>query len=379
MKFYFFGLMPYGPLDLDYDKKYSSASLVLPNSYFDPKEGNKLYRRYLDELELADALGIDGICVNEHHQTAYGLMPSPGVIAGALARTTTQAKIAVLGRALPLVNNPLTIAEEYAMIDNISGGRLISGFVRGIGVEYHATGVNPAFSLERFHEAHDLIIEAWTKTGPFPFEGDHYHFEYVNTWPRPFQQPHPPVWIPSQGSEETIRWASEPTRKYVYLNTYSPFKAVSTFFQMYRDIAEKEWNYEASGEQLGWAVPIYVGETDEIALKEAKPHIEAFYNKFLRMTNQMLLPPGYTTLTSMKKIAEAKKEMLSGGREMSRLMDNRMFICGSPNTVQEILGECHDQVGLEHIVCTLQFGTLPHELTVKNLELFSKEVMPQLR
>ena len=148
---------------------------------------------------------------------------------------------------------------------------------------------------------------------------------------------------------------------------------------MYRDIAEKEWNYEASGEQLGWAVPIYVGETDEIAHKEAKPHIEAFYNKFLRMTNQMLLPPGYTTLTSMKKIAEAKKEMLSGGREMSRLMDNRMFICGSPNTVQEILGECHDQVGLEHIVCTLQFGTLPHELTVKNLELFSKEVMPQLR
>ena len=132
MKFYYFGLMPYGALDLDYDQKYSSASLVLPNSYFDPKEGNKLYRRYLDELELADTLGYDGVCVNEHHQTAYGLMPSPGIIAGALARTTRQAKIAVLGRALPLVNNPLTIAEEYAMLDNISGGRLISGFVRGI-------------------------------------------------------------------------------------------------------------------------------------------------------------------------------------------------------------------------------------------------------
>ena len=81
----------------------------------------------------------------------------------------------------------------------------------------------------------------------------------------------------------------------------------------------------------------------------------------------------------MKKIAEAKKEMLSGGREISRLMDNRMFICGSPNTVQEILGECHDQVGQEHIVCTLQFGTLPHELAIKNLKLFSKEVMLQLR
>ena len=140
--------MPYGTLDLDYDQHYASSSLVLPNSYYDPKEGEKLYNRYLGELELADTLGYDGVCVNEHHQTAYGLMPSPGIIAGALARTTKQAQIAVLGRALPLVNNPLTIAEEYAMIDNISGGRLIAGFVRGIGVEYHVTGVNPVFSLE---------------------------------------------------------------------------------------------------------------------------------------------------------------------------------------------------------------------------------------
>ena len=379
MKFYYFGLMPYGTLDLDYDQHYASSSLVLPNSYYDPMEGEKLYTRYLDELELADTLGYDGVCVNEHHQTAYGLMPSPGIIAGALARTTKQAQIAVLGRALPLVNNPLTIAEEYAMIDNISGGRLIAGFVRGIGVEYHVTGVNPAFSLERFHEAHDLIIEAWTKTGPFPFEGDHFHFEYVNPWPRPYQDPHPPVWIPSQGSMETIRWASEPSRKYVYLNTYSPFEAVSTFFQMYRDVAAEEWGYEASGKQLGWAVPIYVAESDEIAQKEARPHIEAFYNKFLRMTNEMLLPPGYTTISSMKKIAEAKREMLSGGREMKRLMETRMFICGSPNTVREILEECQEKTHLEHLVCTLQFGTLPHSLTVKNLEMFATEVAPHFR
>ena len=148
---------------------------------------------------------------------------------------------------------------------------------------------------------------------------------------------------------------------------------------MYRDIAEKEWNYQASGEQLGWAVPIYVAETDDIARKEAKPHIEAFSNKFLRLTNQMLFPPGYTSLTSMKKIVESKRELMSGGRDMDRLIDTGMFICGSPNTVHEILADCHNRAGLEHIVCTLQFGTLPHELTVKNLELFSKEVMPNLR
>ena len=91
MKFYAFHLMPYADLDQDYDKSYDSAWVTLPNTYYDPKKGNKLYHRYLDELEYCDQLGYDGICVNEHHQTAYSLMPVPGVTAGALSRRTTNA------------------------------------------------------------------------------------------------------------------------------------------------------------------------------------------------------------------------------------------------------------------------------------------------
>ena len=90
-------------------------------------------------------------------------MPSPIVIASILARETKRCKIAMLGSAIPLREHPLTLAEEHAMIDTISGGRLISGFVRGIGAEYHAFGVNPAESHDRFHEAHDLIVRAWTE------------------------------------------------------------------------------------------------------------------------------------------------------------------------------------------------------------------------
>lgn len=155
MKFFCFHLMPYADLDLSYADKYNSAWVTLPNSYYDPAKGHALYNRYLDELEYADQLGFDGICVNEHHQNAYGLMPVPGVMAGALARRTRNAKIAVLGRALPLLNNPLTVAEEFAMLDNITAGRFVAGFVRGIGAEYHSSGENPAESHDRFHEAHD--------------------------------------------------------------------------------------------------------------------------------------------------------------------------------------------------------------------------------
>ena len=217
-----FHLMPYADLDLEAGRKNGTVWVKLPNKHFDPEKGHKLYNRYLDELEYGEQLGFDAVSVNEHHQTAYGLMPSPIVTASALARRTKRVKIAILGSALPLRSHPLTVAEEHAMIDVISGGRLISGFVRGIGAEYHTFGVNPTFSHDRFHEAHDLIVRAWTEPGPFAFQGKHYNVQYVNLWPRPYQKPHPPIWIPSQGSKETIDWASHPDRRYTYLQTFSP-------------------------------------------------------------------------------------------------------------------------------------------------------------
>src|SRR3954469_3681087 len=167
VNFFCFHLMPwpYLPPPEEFNQQYEAAWVTLPNSVYDPAKGHDLYNRYLDELVLAEELGYDGVVVNEHHQNAYGLMPSPNLIASALIQRTQKIQIAILGRALPLVNNPIYIAEEFAMLDNLSKGRIIAGFVRGIGSEYHSSGVNPFFSHERFHEAHDLIIRAWTEPG----------------------------------------------------------------------------------------------------------------------------------------------------------------------------------------------------------------------
>ena len=378
MRFFCFHLMPYSELDLSYTEKYNSAWVTLPNSYYDPVKGHALYNRYLDELEYADELGFDGICVNEHHQNAYGLMPVPGVTAGALARRTQRAKIAVLGRALPLLNNPLTVAEEFAMLDNITAGRFVAGFVRGIGAEYHSSGENPAESHDRFHEAHDLILRAWTETGPFPFEGKYYHFNYVNTWPRPYQKPHPPIWIPSQGSRETIEWASHPSRKYTYLQTFSPVAALAKYVSLYREEAEKQ-GYSASPMQFGWSVPTYVAETDEQAYRQAKPHIENLVNKFLRMPPDMLLPPGYLSLPSMKGVMAAKGSITGGTQTIDDLLKKGMFLCGSPETVRQRIEEFQKQIGFGYLLPLMQFATLPHDLTRKNLESFARNVIPALR
>ena len=375
MEFYAFHLMPWPHLPADYREKHNSAWVTFSNAFYDPEEGHALYTRYIDELVFAEQAGFDGICVNEHHQNAYGTMPSPNLVAAMLVQRTSRVKIAILGNALPLRDHPLRVAEEVAMLDVISGGRIISGFVRGIGAEYHTFGINPASSRERFLEAHDLIVRAWTEPGPFAWKSKHYNVRYVNPWPRPLQKPHPPIWIPSMGSGETIDWAAE--RRYPYLQTYTPVAQIKPFFDQYRRTAEAN-GYTAAPAQFGWAVPVYIGETDAQAREEAWPHLDLFNNDLLRMPQEFLFPPNYLTEQSMERVRAAKR--LIGVRKTFEEIDSTgLAIVGSPDTVLRRLEEAHDLLGFGHLVPFLQFGSLPAGLTRRNTERFAEFIIPRLR
>ena len=380
MQFHAFHLMPYRHLDLPEADKHRSYWVNLPNTFWDRSKGPALYAEYIGQLAYAAECGFDGVCVNEHHQTAYGLMPAPNLIASALIERTrgTKVKIAVLGRALPIVNNPVTIAEEFAMLDNMSEGRLIAGFVRGIGCEYHSSMVNPILSHERFHEAHDLIVQAWTRDGPFDFVGEHYNLNYVSLWPRPVQLPHPPIWVPSQGSRETIEWVAAPERKYPLLMAFSPVDTVVRFHEAYRKAA-RDFGYEVSGDQLGWSTPVYVGETDEQAYEEAAPHIEALFNHFFHIPLEYLFPPGYTSIGSFQAMMEFRKGLATSKQTLSDLMTRGNCIVGSPATVAARIREVHERTGFRIMVPMIQFGTLPDDLTRKSTRLFATEVAPALR
>jgi alkanesulfonate monooxygenase SsuD/methylene tetrahydromethanopterin reductase-like flavin-dependent oxidoreductase (luciferase family) len=370
--------MPYRSLDFVAAKNYRSAWTVLPNSFYDPKKGADDYASYIEQLVSGERLGFDVIAVNEHHQTAYGLMPAPNLIASALIQRTKEVKIGIFGRALPLVNNPVNIAEEFAMLDNLSRGRLIVGFVRGIGAEYHSSGVNPAFSHERFHEAHDLIVKAWRDEGPFAFEGEHFSVNYANLWPRPYQNPHPQIWIPSQGSTETIHWAAAPERKYPFVVTFSTAEAVEKYLNVYRSEATR-FGYEASSGQLGWAAPIYVADTDEQAMNEAREPLERLFNDYLPMPWEMLIPPGYSSLASTKALAKVRTGIGTERQTIEQLVAKGTAIIGSPKTVRAKIEQMRDKTGLGNMICLLQFGTLSDELTQRNIERFAQEVMPALQ
>ncbi len=378
MKFFAFTLMPWPYLPEDYLERYNSAWVTFPNSEFDPDKGHALYNRYLDDLTYAAHAGFDGLGVNEHHQTAYGLMPSPNLMAAMLVQRTQgmQTRIAILGNALPLRDHPLRVAEEIAMLDVISGGRIVSGFVRGIGAEYPTFGINPAYSRERFLEAHDLIVRAWTEPGPFPWVGEHYHFRYVNPWPRPLQKPHPPIWAPSQGSGETIDWAAE--HRYTYCQTYSPIEAIEGFFNQYREAAQRS-GYVAGPEQLAWSVPIYVGRTDEEAREQAWPHLSMFVNDLLRMPTELFLPPNYTSEASMAKIAAAKRSIIGKRQTFEDLDRAGLAIVGSADTVVRRLEEAHGRLGFGNLVCVFQFGSMPADQARQNVDRIVEHVMPRLR
>lgn len=169
----------------------NSVRLTFPNTHFNPELGADLYNEYLDEYEFSEEAGFDGLMLNEHHNTPTCLGAAMNLEAAILARVTKKAKIVLLGNPLPIFENPIRLAEELAEIDMISRGRLVSGFVRGTGIESWATNTNPVHNRERFEEAHDLIIKTWTTPGPFRWEGKHYQFRVVNPFERPLQQPHP--------------------------------------------------------------------------------------------------------------------------------------------------------------------------------------------
>jgi len=139
------------------------------------------------------------------------------------------------------------------------------------------------------------------------------------------------------------------------------------------------YGYECPPEQLGWAMPAYVAETDEIARKEAAPHIESLFNKFISSPSQYKLPPGYSSLASYKAVMESKYKVRESYLDCDTLVDNGMFLCGSAESVVAKLEEYQKEMGFGNIAPMLQFGTLPKELTEKNLRLFAEEVIPKVK
>lgn len=378
LRFYFFHLMPYPyipPAD-----QIESTWVTLPNTYYDPQRGHTLYQEYISQLVAAERFGFDATCINEHHANFYGTMPSPNIIASAVIARTSHIPVGVIGNAIPLHGNPLRVAEEVAMLDVMSGGRMICGFVRGIGCEYFNNGVPPADSVDRFDEAHDLIIKSWTQPGPFTYQGDHFYVPNVNPVPLPLQKPHPPIWIPGQGSLETLQFVAR--HRYTYMMVYAP----RWFCKMAADGLREECRrigYEAPASMFNACIPTYVAETDAQAHREAKAHLSWIFNTGLKIPDHIFFPPGYMSTKSFRNfMTQIVKGKVKPQHTLSyeELVKEGYIIVGSPETVKNELGEYCAQIGAGGVLnAGSAYGPMPDWMVMKNMQIFAEEVMPAFR
>lgn len=370
-----FQLMPWTEVD-------KPMGWPFAESMYDPSIGEQLYNQYIDQLVYAEELGYDFAGLNEHHFNAYGLMPSPNIIAGALSQRTSEIDIGIFGNILPIRGNPIRVAEEYAMLDNLLGGRLRAGFVRGAPLEYRAYGVDPDESRPRFEEAWHLIVKSWTETEPFDWHGEFYDFEDVFIWPRPIQQPHPPIWMPAE-SEESLRWAAR--HRVPISGIFRSTDEIAKSFYKYREFAEEEFGWNPGDEYFGPARPVYVGETTEQAKKDVKEHAEYLYNKLMGgiFRAAARLSAGETqwredgALDYREEVAPFAEKFVDW--DFERDIENGEFIVGDAEDVtSEIERQFEEMGGFGYFTALPQFGSMPNDMAVKNMERFADSVLPQI-
>ena len=383
MKLMWFHLMPYTELPADFKEKHPSVWVDIHSSLFDPKREHLMYNDFMDELEYAADCGYDAICVNEHHSNGYGLMPSPNLIASSLARRTTDATICVMGNSLALYNPPTRVAEEFAMLDVISGGRLIAGFPVGTPMDdCFAYGQNPSQLRDRYHEANDLVMRAWQEKDTFAFNGRYNQQRYVNIWPRPIQQPHPPIWIPGGGSVETWQWCAEMDYVYCYLSYYGhkAGKATMDGFWGEMDRLGKDRNpYRAA-----FAQTIAVAESHDQAMDMYTEAAEYFFGRCLHFDPRFAAPPGYSTEATQRsglssQVSAAALRTVARPTAMKELVDAGYIIIGSPSQVTEQIVDLAENLNVGNLMLLMQFGNMGKELTQYNTRLFAEAVMPRLK
>ena len=374
MDVYYFTEMPYAEFPESEAEKYPSMRLTFPNTYFDPDKANYLFKRYLDEYEYAEEVGFDGLMINEHHNTPSCMDVEVNISGGILARITSRAKILMLGNMLPTSDNPVRLAEEIAMLDVISGGRIISGFVRGIGIETWANNTNPVYNRERFEECHDLIIKTWTTPGPFRWEGKHYQYRAINPWMLPIQKPFPPVWVPGTGSPETVEWAAR--NRYTYAAFLTPLNVAEDLFQRYREHARED-GWEPGPDKFAFMLCCHVNDTEEKAQEAGKAFLWRMGHP-IRGPREYWAPPGYVSRNAAASIARHRPTPLY---EMSyqELQDKDHLVVGSPENVIRKLREIKNRLGIGALLLEAQGGALSHQDTMRSLELLGKEVIPALK
>lgn len=386
MKVYLMDLLPYG----QHFEEFKAGRFIpypLPGRHCDPKIAARTYEEHFAVWAEMDTLGYDGLGLNEHHTTPHGLMVSPNMIAAAAARATKKLQFLILGNLLPL-HNPLRIAEELAMADCLSQGRILPGFARGVPREYRVYDVPMSESRARFDEALEIIRKAWVED-VFSYEGKFWQFKDISIWPRPLQRPHPPMFIPFTGSKETIELAGRLNLNAV-LSAGHPgvTQDIVAFFA--KQLAAH--GHSLQSDQLCLFTDAWVADSADAALREYGPYylyfVQTLWHHGSDQTNESLGKAGYVASSSFDYIRPENQPFaqLDRGKirqttlpDVERRVKDGQLAFGSPKDVADRLIDMAERMGANRMLLNLNLGALPHEMFLEQVRRFGREVLPRLQ
>ena len=388
MKVFIFDLLPYRQ-HLDHLKVNGELPRPLGRRYFTPAEQIATYAEHLDAWEEMERLGFDGIVMNEHHGTPYGTMNSPNILAASIIQRTKRMKVCIYGNLLP-IHEPLRLAEEIAMLDCLSNGRLIAGVARGAPREYRIYNIPMSESRARFDECYEVMHKAWTEES-FSHEGQFFSYKDVAIWPRPVQQPHPPVWVPVTGSKESIEWAAKWN---VPITPGSSVQGGEAKGDARRDTIQYYAKCQAAhGRRVTpdhFIMPIdcYIADSKEQAVKEYAPHVQYWYNtlySFDHVTRENI-EKGYYSATSTDHLRQESKSAVANDSAFSAAMtldalarqaENAPW--GTADEIVERVIAAAEHCGAATVLISCNRGAMPQEMFLNQIRRLGAEVVPRLQ
>lgn len=372
MKYSFFHLMPWPELETP------PTEWPVSNRGFDGARAKHLYDTYTDAMVHAEACGFDWVGCNEHHFSPYGLMSNCNLVGATLAYRTKSIGLAMLGNLVPLLN-PVRVAEEYAMLDVMSGGRLVAGFVRGIPHEYISYNVPPSESRGRMREAVELIIKCWTEPEPFGWEGEFFQFPAISIWPKPYQKPHPRM-LMSASNEESAEFVGRYPAM-MGMTLIADLGLARRTIDVYRDSARGH-GHAISPEHVLTGHHTCIAETDAEARDLMRPALAYFHQVLMRpqMNAQALVVEGTRFFTS-EELAQRFTQRLATLKErtLEEQIEAGSILCGSPQSVVKQIKRIHAELGNGRVNMNMKIGTMPDAAVLRSMELFRDHVLPATR
>jgi natural product biosynthesis luciferase-like monooxygenase protein len=319
-------------------------------------------RATAEHLVAAEGLGFDSIWVNEHHFHQYGgMMPALPTMLAALSQKTQRVRLGTSVVVLPL-HNPLQVAEQLAMVDLLSAGRLDFGVGRGfVAHDYEVLGVAYADAQDRLLESLDVIRKAWSEH-PFSYHGAYFDFSDVDVWPRPEQRPHPPIWFACSNTPAHFAWVGSQGYNLLTIGYTKPITALAELTRVYRDAFAAS---HGSSDNAVIATHYHTVVAEDRA--EARRIAEDALREHVRLNRES------------RSLAKFDSSPTAEPISVERLVDEGRLIAGDPDDCARTLRQVSEMTGATETHCLFQFGNIPFTTANRSMSLFATHVIPQLQ